>query len=189
MERYRYIVPQKKEVRKVINAVLLQGFLSKERLEQAFGEIQEMCQKKYDIVLVVASNGGDTLAAVSFVERIKLDSDVQTIEVKIYEASSTAAFIVLALRGCSTKIEMNKNAVFGIHRGEIRLSPSQISLEDVIDKGLADSFRTYDAALVDVLQTTELYKDEKLMAELYATDWLRIPAEECLRRGIVQRLF
>lgn len=173
----------------MINTVLLQGFLSKENLEQSFNEIRDISRQACNLVLVVDSTEGDALAAVSFVDRIKFDSDIQTVEIKIYKASSTAAFIVLALRDHLTKVEMNKNTVFGIHRGEIRLSPSQISEKNVVDKSLTDSFRRYDTALVDALQTTELYKDEKLMAELYATDWLRLSAQECLRRNIVQKLF
>lgn len=174
----------------MINAVLLEGFLSKEKLRMALEEIRAIGEyRDGSLCLIISSAEGDALAAVSFVESIKLDTYVHDMIVKIYEANSTAAFIVLALYDHLSFVEMKKDAVLGIHRGEIRLSPTQVSPDGKIDENLATCFRKYDAALVRAIKKTKLAEDEKLVSELYATDWLRLSAEECLKRGIVQRLF
>jgi hypothetical protein len=173
----------------VINTVLLSGFLTKEKFTRAIEEIRLITIERMFVSLIIASDGGDAVPAVNFIETVK---SLGRFEVKIYEASSTAAFIALALggrRGSGEKREMSKDAILGIHRGEIRLSPSQISPDGKIDEKLTKAFKSYDIALVEILAEAGFNNSKDLMAELYATDWIRLPAEECLKRNIVQRLF
>lgn len=169
----------------MINSVLLQGFLAKEQLKQSLAEIREISLKQKTISIVISSNAGDAVYAVEFVEAARGLAHAHY-EVKIYEASSTAAYIALAL---GEEKEMSRNATLKIHRGEMRLSPSQISPEGKIDEDLVNNFKRFDRSLVDVLKKTKLNEDQDLMSRLYATDWLCLSARECFRRGIVQRLF
>jgi len=175
----------------VINSVLLQGYLDKGKLNRALEEIHSISSEpkpghdyRAVVNVAIASDGGDGPSAVGFVEAA---NHLAHFQIKVYEASSTAAYIALALSAICR--EMNRDATLGIHRGEITLSPSQIDPSGKIDQPLIDSFKAYDGALVAVLKDQELGNDKTLMAELYASDWLRISAKECLRWGIVQRLF
>jgi hypothetical protein len=104
-------------------------------------------------------------------------------KVKIYEASSAAAYIALAIGG---EREMAKKATLSLHRGEFILSPTKINPEGKVDESLITEFKKYDMALVETLKSVKL--DDRT-DKLYASDWLHLSAEECLMRGIVQRLF
>jgi hypothetical protein len=165
----------------VIPVVLLDGNLSMVRLAKALNEIKVLADYFAGISIVIRSTAGDAVASVCFVEEVlKLKLKLQ---VKIYEASSTASYIALAI---SNDREMCAESTLSIHRGEIRLSPSQISPEDKIDETLAKSFRRYDRELIKALKSSGL---SRYTDELYATDWFRLSAVECLHLNIVQRLF
>jgi len=178
----------------MINTVLLEGSLSKEKLERALAEIRDFVKYSESpladapvLVLVISSNEGDALAAVSFVESILTIPRIE-VDIKIYQAISTAAFIVLGLSELQPIVEMRKEAVLGIHRGEIRLSPSQVSPDGKIDQSLVEAFESYDDILVEAIKKTKIHGTSN-MDTLYATDWLRLSAERCLELGIAQRLF
>jgi hypothetical protein len=171
----------------MMNAVLLKGRLSVGKLRQVFEEIfrVNMDQEQGVINIIVSSKGGDGVAAVKFVEKVRGIDNLKKIHVKIYRASSTAAYIALAL---GDYFEMKRGSILAIHRGEIRLSPSQISPEGIVGKELTDSFRTYDKALIETMKKVGL-GHELIMTELHASDWFRITAEGCYSRKLVQSLF
>lgn len=164
----------------MIPVVLLDENLSRARLKRALDEIRTLAGTN-NIAIVIKSTAGDGVAAVDFTEEVhKLGLKLR---VKIYEASSAAAYIALAL---GDDREMRADSTLSIHRGEIHLSPSEISPDNKVNEGLVKSFRRYDIALTTAINAVGLHgrKDE-----LYATDWLRLSADECLKLGIVKRLF
>ena len=169
----------------MINAILLEDFLTKQklrRISEEIGSIAASLQYKF-ISILILSDGGDAISAVDFVETMAVVPI--KFKIKIYRAGSAAAYIALAL---SDKREMSRDATLGLHRGEIRLSPTQISPDGKIDENLVKGFKKYDTALIETMGKNGL---NGLCASsyFYATDWLRISARECLKRGIVQKLF
>jgi ATP-dependent protease ClpP protease subunit len=135
-----------------------------------------------NVLIIIASDGGDAVSAVDFVR--ELNGLPLEYEIKIYEAISAAAYIALATK--SKMIEMSKDATLEIHRGELNVSPTDIDKNGRLDNNLLKNFRKYDTALIELMEKFNLGDRTD---ELYASDWLRLSARECLERGIVQKIF
>lgn len=168
------------------NAVLLSGQLNRSRLKQAIDEIDHMAINE-QYCLVIDSFGGDMKPTVDFVKYL-LDTGKQRLtNIKIYNAESAAALIALSV---SVYREMRKDAKLSIHVGSLILEASGFDSEGkILSKETINKFRQYRDCLDQILEECKLSCDKKLMAELYGSNWLRLSPEECLRRGIVQRLF
>lgn len=157
--------------------------MSKNKLNQALEEVNSIHfgSSNKTVSIVISSDGGNAVSAVDFVCR--LNGLPLKYEVKIYEASSAAAYIALAI---GSELEMSKSATLSIHRGGVTLGPTEIDKEGKVSKPILEGLRKYDTALIETMKN---FNFSECTDELYATDWLRLPAEECLKRGIVQRLF
>ena len=173
----------------MLNTILLVSLLTDDRLKQAAREIQER-EAPRSFSLIIDSPGGDMKATIDFVVFLwnAGGPESQLISgIKIYNADSAAAFIALAI---PTYREMRKGATLGIHRGSVILEASEFDADTgVINQETLDRFKQHDAYLKRILDENGLLKDKKLMAELYGSGWLHLSADECLKRGIVKKLF
>lgn len=182
----------------MLNSVLLSGRLTEKRLCQATREIQNIASGfDRSFNLVIDSDGGDMKPTIEFVEflwtltgayekrsaRKKLDPPV----VKIYHAESAAAFIALAVKA---RKEMQKGSTLDLHRGALWIEATEIDLDSgKLNDDTLGRLKQYEAYLKQALGENELLSDSKAMADLYGSGWLRLSADECLKRGIVQELF
>ena len=174
----------------MLNTVLLSGHLTEEKLKLVAQEIKER-EPPRQFSLIIDSQGGDMKPTLDFVEFLWKNggSDNHFLSgVKIYNAESAAAFIALAV---PIYREMRISAVLGIHRGSVILEASDFNLQNgqVENQETLNRFEKYSTYLKCALDQGNLSSDPKLMAELYGSNWLRLSAEECLKRGIVQKLF
>ncbi len=175
----------------MLNTVLLTGHLTEERLKQAATEINER-ESRENFSLIIDSRGGDMKPTIEFVEFLWAAScgpkSPRISGVKIYTAESAAAFIALSI---PTYREMQKGSTLGIHRGAVILEASEFDLESgqVSNQETIDRFKQYGTYLSRILEEYDLSSDQKLMSQLYGSNWLRLSAAECLERRIVDRLF
>lgn len=169
----------------MIPVVLLKGYLSREVLERAYSEISRIIlMGGQTINLVVDSDGGDIRPAVEFVRKVKYRS--LQLDVKIYNAQSAAAFLVVALG--NSRMEMLGTAELGFHRGSLQIEASDISPDGHIPEEMLKAFREYDEQLSCALKGAGV-DDPKLSAQLYGYGWLTLSANQCLQYGVVQKLF
>ncbi len=170
----------------MLNSVLLSGRLTEKRLCQATREIQNIAREPdRSFNLVIDSDGGDMKPTIEFVEFLWATGYEPG--VKIYHAESAAAFIALAVKA---KKEMQRDASLDLHRGALWIEATEIDLESgKLNEETLCRLKQYEAYLKQALGETGLLSDSKAMADLYGSGWLRLSADDCLARGIVQELF
>lgn len=170
----------------MLNSVLLSGRLTEKRLCQAVREIQNITNgSDHSFNLVIDSDGGDMKPTIDFVEF--LWATRHSPAMKIYRAESAAAFIALAVKG---QKELQKDASLDIHRGALWIEATEVDLKTgKLNDEMLSRLQQYEVYLKQVLRDVDLLSDSKAMADLYGSGWLRLSADECLKRGIVQELF
>lgn len=168
----------------MITSVLLRGYLSKEVLETAFDEINRLVSdQKPECILIIDSDGGDFVPAMDFVRSVqKLNI---RLALKIYNAQSAAAFVTLSLRHYA---EMKFGTAMVFHRGFLKLEAPDISYEGKVPESMLLSLREYNAELEGILTKCGV-KDPKLWAELHGSGRLNLSGDQCLKLGVVNRLF
>lgn len=169
-----------------MRVVLLSDFLSSIKLKNALREIVEMVNENNEPVhLIVDSHGGDIPAALTFVEKVNnLDCELN---IKIYNALSAAAYIILALNA-RTKI-LSKDSGLSFHRGDLILSPDDVNQEGQIEPRLFNIFKRYSDALVSKLEERGVIGDPHSNAGFYASGWIKVDAERAKWLGVVDDIF
>lgn len=172
----------------MLNVVLLRGYLSKEVFEEAFQEIKWLDDEESKCVLVIDSDGGDFVPAMEFVRKVK-KLDIRFV-LKIYNAQSAAAFILLSLlREDNEYAEMKRGSRISFHRGYLnKLEVSELSDEGQVPLAMLRAIRAYNDEL-DMLLKQWGIEDPKLLAELHGSGWFNLSTERCLQYGIVRELF
>lgn len=167
-----------------INSVLVEGHLTDSLLEETCREIGDVARAGMkSCTLIVKSHGGDMVPAMKFVaaaRALPLEFDV-----KVYNAQSAAAFVALSLRHCA---EMKRGTVMGFHRGYLKVEEPDISTSREVPKAMYEALLEYNGEL-DALLERNGVSDPKLLAQFYGGGWMMLSADECLKYGIVQRLF
>ena len=169
-----------------VGAVLLSGYLKKSVLKKAVLEIQN-CDPLAQIILVIDSGGGDTAPAFRFVEwMMKFKKERQlTVVAKVYNAGSAAAGIALA----ADEREMDRDGIFEIHIGSITIESNEIFEGNRIARRLVEPVRKWQDMLHERLAVVSPGIPAHLTTKLHATNRLRLSPDECLKYGIVQKLF
>ncbi|OHB17285.1 MAG: hypothetical protein A2544_01650 [Candidatus Zambryskibacteria bacterium RIFOXYD2_FULL_43_10] len=166
--------------------VLLSGELSSAIYQDVGRDIlrinNEMFLSRYN--LVMKSHGGDIVSALNFVDWVQ--SLGVKFSVKIYEAQSAAAFVAFSL---ADEIELHSFAEIGFHLGEIPVSINDIMPNGQLPQTMRENLSRYTNAMSNLMKKLGIDMDKFLMAELCGSGWLRLSAKECLKRGMVQRLF
>lgn len=174
----------------MIQSVLISGKLDDARLCRALGELADLGALPTEIcklVIVIDSNGGGVTALHSFVESISDDprtrAAVEKADVKIYNAQSAAVLVALTF---GSHREMVRGSELGIHLPNIFLSIGDVDRDNRISPSLLGDCRT-TIEMVEALIDRYGLHDRK--SEIYTSGWLRVTAQECLRRGLVHGLF
>jgi hypothetical protein len=170
--------------------------LTKARLDRAIEEMRRVAvgtSVDDNLVLVFNSPGGDSLAALRFLDAVQGDERTRRLaeraEVKIYDAHSTAALVAFAL---GSKRELSAKAQIGFHLGETNVqvgNPDHFDQDGRLAPWIVEEWRRYRTAVTELMNRLGLDTDRKLQAKFWATGRLDLSAEECLRRGLVSRLF
>jgi hypothetical protein len=177
----------------MIRTVLISGRITKAQLERRLQEVREICTHSsadQKLVFVFDSPGGDGFASRTFVESLLHDDStryfVERAEVKIYCAYSAAAYLAFSVGSLR---EIEAEGKIGFHMGELNVDFWEIDKEGRLSTPLLEKYRLFHEALLKLLATLRLASDPKLNAELWASGWLYLTAEECLERRLVHGLF
>ena len=173
------------------NAVLLKGFLDREKIYAAVRDIS-LCltMGEQEVILVIDSDGGNISPAVDFISFMEKSEKhgLSRLGVKIYNAKSMAALIAIAVTLPEYR-EMSEKTILEFHRGTLQLEASDFDLKTgQISPEILEQFVTYN----DILRASlgsRISDNQKLMAEFYASNWLRLSAERCLELGLVGKIF
>ena len=171
-------------------AVLLKGFLDRESIDEASREISVyLAEGEKELILVIDSDGGNISPAIDFIKDLeKAEKSGILIRVRIYNAKSMAALIAIAV-SCREYREVSKEAVIEFHRGTLQLEASDFDLKTGrIHPEILEQFVTYNGILRASLGS-KISDNQKLMAEFYASNWLRLSAEKCLELGLADKIF
>ena len=180
----------------MIATILISGLLTKARLDRAIEEMRHVAvgnSADENLVLVFNSPGGDCSAALRFLDAVQGDERIRRLaeraEVKIYEAHSTAALVAFAL---GSKRELSANAKIGFHLGETNVqvgNPDHFCQDGRLATWIVEEWRSYRTAVTELMNRLGLDTDRKLQAAFWATGRLDLSAPECLRLGLVTRVF
>ncbi len=169
--------------------ILLKEYLTKERLEEAWREIERYggiaveVGEMLDLCLVVDSNGGDTSATLNFTERIAASRGM-FFQAKIYRAESAAAFIALRLHNR----EMVKGGTFTIGLGSAEIDSGVLITEEKVPAHIVEEAKRWRKTVFSLLAKCGFPEKGERMEKLIAQNWLTLTAEECLASGLVHRI-
>ena len=173
------------------NAVLLKGSLNREKINEAIRDISRCLMVGHqEVILVMDSDGGNISPAINFIEYIeKAESHgLSTLRVRIYNAKSMAALIAVAVTLPEYR-EISRETILEFHRGTLQLeAPDFDHKTGQISPEILEQFVTYN----DILRASlgsKISDNQKLMAEFYASNWLKLSAERCLELGLVGKIF
>ena len=112
---------------------------------------------------------------------------VERAQVKIYEAHSAAALLAFS---SGRMHELSRQAKVGFHLGKITVQVDNLEhfeLDGRVSPQIMDGWRKYESMVWNLAK--RLGFDAKLNTERFASGRVELTAEECLRRGFVERLF
>lgn len=178
-----------------IRTVLISGLLTQELLGRVQWELRELSVRSpdQDVVLIINSPGGALFPILAFLNTVMQEEGlhrvVERASVKIYEAHSAAALLAFSL-GC--RHELARDAKVGFHLGKIWVQvgdPSQLDSIGRVSSEIMEGWRQYQLMVSRLMERLGLDRDPKLQAEFWASGRVELTAADCLRRGIVSRLF
>ena len=176
----------------MIHSVLISGALDEERLYRVLGELADLGTAQtadLELVLVIDSDGGNCGSLRSFLECATADDRTRAAlanaGVKIYNAQSAAAVIALSF---GRYREVAPETAIGLHLPLLPVDMSFVDADDRLVEFKFESCRKTVEIVEEVMRRFGL-DEPKLKAELHESGWLRLPAQECLKRGIVHRVF
>ena len=144
-------------------------------------------------VLIFNSPGGDSRATHQFLDSVLGEEQTRFLlegaKVKIYKARGAAALLAF---GLGSEWELSANAKILFHLGGItvqRGNPDHFTQDGRIAASIIESWKKYRSAVAELTKRLGLDADPHLQAALWATGELELSAQECLRRGLVSRLF
>lgn len=179
-----------------IRTILISGLITDKRLRCVLQELRDIAARASAddrVVLLFDSPGGDICAVVNFLQAIERDAGLRSLaqqaEIKIYEAHSAAALLAFSL-GSRREIAAKAKAAF--HLGQITVQvgdPTQLEPGGLVSVPVLAPWLKYRSMVAELTKRLGLASDSKLDTELWATGRLELTAEECLKRGLVQRIF
>lgn len=110
-------------------------------------------------------------------------------KVKIYKARAAAALLAF---GLGSEWELSAKAKILFHLGGITVqvgNADHFTQDGRIDASIIESWQKYRSAVAELTERLGLQTDPHLQATLWATGEIELSAQECLRRGLVSRLF
>ena len=170
--------------------VLLKGYLDSFKINKAREEIstlkRPMVRERDELTLIIDSDGGNIAPALEFIEFLGTIRSRAEITSRVYNAKSMAAVVAFT----ADNIEMDKDGTIDIHRGSLQLEASDFDLgTGQISENALLQFRKYDEILKQILEKYGICQSQKLMAELYGSNWLKLDADKCREHCLVNKIF
>ena len=179
----------------VIETILISGLLTEERLHRALQELRNIAETSADleVVFLIDSPGGGISCTLEFLDAVLREDGLcrlaERAMVKIYEAHSSAAYLAFSLGATH---ELAAQASVGFHLGKIQVqtgNPEQLLPDGRVSPKIMETWRRYQSAVFRLAKRLGLDDNPNLTGKLAASGRVELTAEECLRRGIVNRLF
>jgi hypothetical protein len=181
----------------VIRTILISGLLTKERLDRVFEELRRVAADTAatdDLVVVVNSTAGNFAATLAFIENVLGDEWIRCLaeraSVKVYEARSVATLFAFAF---GPTRELSADGKIGFDLGERIVqvgNPDHYDQDGCLTPQFVERWQAYKDAVLKLLRRLGLQADRDLDTRFWAQEGrLDLSAQECLRRGLVSRVF
>ena len=181
----------------MIRTVLISGALTEERLGQVAGELRRLAtdtSRTDNLVVIINSAAGNSAAALRFIDDLSgsehLKRLVELAEVKIYEAKSVATLLAFAFGGTR---ELSVQGKIGFDLGERVVqvgNPDHYEPEGRLAPQFMERWLAYRNAVLSLMHRLGLDADPDIETRFCGAEYhLELPAPECLRRGIINRIF
>lgn len=177
--------------------ILISGSLTEQRLCTVLRELRALAARKStadrDVVLVFDSGVGEMFSTMAFMEAVAQDDLVRHLveraSVKIYETCPPAALIAFSW-GAKRELAAAAKVQFSLGHLTLQMgNPNQLAVDGRLSAQLCKDWRQYRSTVLQLMDRLGLSRDPALAAELCAAERLTLTAEECLKRGLVSRLF
>ncbi len=168
--------------------VLLKDYLTKERLDEAWWEIErykkiaEGLGETVNLCLVIDSVGGETEATLKFTERVLASTSL--LYAKVYRAESAAALIAMRMH----EREIVRDGVFTVNLGSVEIDSGSLITEEKVPKHIIEQAKKWREAVFSVLGKGNFSQQGYLMEKLIAKNNLTLTADECLELKLVHRI-
>ena len=181
----------------MIRTVLISGLLTKERLDRVLGEFRRVAadtSETDNLVIVVSATAGNSIAARHFIEEVLGDERMSRLaeraEVKIYEAQSVATLLAFAF-GATRELSAAGKIGFDLGERMVQVgNPDDYDQDGCLTPQFMQRWQAYKDAVLNLLHRLGLDADPDLRMKFLAAEGrLDLSAQECLRRGIVSRVF
>ena len=181
----------------MIRTILISGLLTKERLDRVFEELRHVAADTSgtdNLVVVVNSTAGSSVAALRFIENVLDDERMRCLaeraEVKIYEAQSVATLIAFAF-GTTRELSTEGKICFDLGERIVQVgNPDHYDQDGCLTPQFVERGQAYIDSVLKLLRRLGLDADPDLEMRFWAAEGrLDLSAQECLRRGIVSRVF
>jgi ATP-dependent protease ClpP protease subunit len=176
--------------------ILLSGLLTEEPLNRVLHELRDIAadsSSDEDVVFLFDSPGGAMFPTVAFLDAVLGDNDLRRVvgraRVKIYQAHLVAALLAFSL-GIRREIAAQTKVCFNTGRMTVQVGdPEHFESDGRVSSQIMDGWRKYQSMVYRLMRQLGLDDDPKLQAQLLGGGRVELTAEECLLRGIVDRLF
>lgn len=176
-----------------VQVILISGLLTKSVLDRVLLEMRDLaaCSNNDEgVTFLVDSSAGEMFSIDEFLESVQREPQLQRLaekaSVKIYCAQVGAALLAFSL-GCRHELARDSKVVFTLGSLTLQVgNPEQIDSDWKISPAWMDPWLKHQRGVYDVVKRRGL---GDLTTELSAAGRIALSAEECLRRGLVARLF
>jgi len=171
--------------------------LTRERLDRVFAEFRIAAadtSATENLVLLVNSEGGNSIATLRFIQSVLDDERMRSLaeraEVKIYGAKSVATLLAFAF-GATRELSAEGEIGFDLGERIVQVgNPDDYEQDGRLTPQFMDRWQAYRDAVLELMRRLGLDADPDLNMRFCASEWrLELSAHECLRRGIVNRVF
>jgi hypothetical protein len=174
-----------------IRTVLISGLLSREVLDRILLEMRDLAASSdEEVIFLVDSSEGEMFAIDSFLESVQQESGLRRIaeraSVKIYKAQAGPALLAFSL-GCRHELARDTKVAFTLGNLTIQSgNPDHVDSDWRISSQLMTPWLKHQRMVYELVDRRGL---SDLTTMLLAAGWIGLSSEECLKRGLVARLF
>ena len=176
-----------------VRVILISGPLTKAVLDRVLLEMRDLAacsNEDEEVTFLVDSSEAEMFSIDEFLESVQREPQLQRLaeksSVKIYCAQVGAALLAFSL-GCRHELARDSKVVFTLGSLTLQVgNPEQIDSDWRISPARMEPWLRHRRMVHDVVKRRGM---GDLTVELAAAGRIELPAEECLRRGLVARLF
>ena len=181
----------------MIRTILISGLLTQERLDRVFAEFRRVAANTSaadHLVVIVNSTAGNSIATRLFIENVLGDERMRRLaeqaQVKIYEAQSVATLVAFAF-GATRELSAEGKIGFDLGQRIVQVgNPDDYVQDGCLTPQFLERWQAYKDAVMQLMRRLGLDADPDLHMRFWAAEGrLDLSAQECLRLGIVSRVF